>query len=99
MIRKRLPIILATCLWCLPVAAAAQTGAPQLGKSPVKDVVAAMTREEKATIVVGAGMSMGGANAAAAQGPAVGNTNLWRARCRRHHPGHPASRHPGRRPR
>ena len=76
MIRRRVPIILATCLACLPAGpAAAQTGAPQLGKSPVKDVIAAMTKEEKATIVVGAGMSMGGAGAAAAQGPAVGNTN------------------------
>ena len=76
MTRKTSPEILAVFLVFLSVGAvAAQTGAPQLGKSPVKDVVAAMTREEKATIVVGAGMSMGGANAAAAQGPAVGNTN------------------------
>ena len=31
---------------------------PQLGKSPIKDVIAAMTPEEKAHLVVGMGMSM-----------------------------------------
>jgi beta-glucosidase len=33
---------------------------PQLGKSPTKDVVAAMTNEEKVSLVVGAGMSLPG---------------------------------------
>jgi beta-glucosidase len=76
MIRRRPLFILAASLLCLPVGrAAAQTGAPQLGKNTVKEVIAAMTKDEKATIVVGAGMSMGGGNAAAGQGPAVGDTN------------------------
>jgi beta-glucosidase len=35
---------------------------PQLGKSPVRDVIAAMTNEEKVTLVVGAGMNMPGIN-------------------------------------
>jgi beta-glucosidase len=60
---------------------------PQLGKSPDKDVIAAMTREEKVNLVTGTGMRMpgqpaagaapGGAAAppaAPAQGPAVGDT-------------------------
>ena len=32
---------------------------PQLGKAPVKQVIAAMTLEEKASLVVGTGMRMG----------------------------------------
>jgi beta-glucosidase len=43
--------------------------APQLGKASVKDVVAAMTLEEKASLVVGKGFSMPGAG-----GPTVGQT-------------------------
>ena len=31
---------------------------PQLGKGPTRDVVAAMTREEKVSLVVGTGMNM-----------------------------------------
>jgi beta-glucosidase len=46
---------------------------PQLGKSPTKDVVAAMTREEKVSLVVGAGMRRPGAPADR-QGPVVGET-------------------------
>ncbi len=75
MIRKRVPRYWPRAWRACPSAWPPPRPAPQLGKSPVKDVVAAMTKEEKATIVVGAGMSMGGAAAAAAQGPAVGNTN------------------------
>lgn len=40
---------------------------PQLGKDPVKKVVAAMTLEEKVSIVVGAGMRMPGAPPAGGQ--------------------------------
>jgi beta-glucosidase len=48
---------------------------PQFGKSPIKDVIAAMTPEEKVAVVVGAGMSMPGLNLGAdRQGPAVGVT-------------------------
>ena len=46
---------------------------PQLGKSPTKDVVAAMTREEKVSLVVGAGMRRPGAPPDR-QGPVVGET-------------------------
>src|SRR5215831_4166909 len=45
--------------------------APQLGKSPLKEVIAAMTLEEKAKLVVGNGFRMPGNNA---QGPTVGQT-------------------------
>lgn len=46
-------------------------GLPQLGKSPVKEVIAAMTLEEKAKLVVGNGFRMPGARP---QGPTVGQT-------------------------
>src|SRR5215470_15051925 len=42
---------------------------PQLGKSSIKDVIAAMTLEEKAKLVVGNGFNMPGAG-----GPTVGQT-------------------------
>lgn len=51
------------------LSAFAQT--PQLGKSPVKDVIAAMTLEEKAKLVVGNGFHMPGNKP---QGPQVGQT-------------------------
>ncbi len=59
----------------LLAAGVAASGAdlPQLGKSPTKDVVAAMTREEKVSLVVGAGMRRPGASADR-QGPVVGET-------------------------
>jgi beta-glucosidase len=46
---------------------------PQLGKSPTRDVTAAMTREEKVSLVVGAGMRRPGAPPDR-QGPVVGET-------------------------
>jgi beta-glucosidase len=56
----------------LSIITSAQTQkAPQLGKSPLKDVIAAMTLEEKAKMVVGNGFRMPGNNA---QGPTVGQT-------------------------
>jgi beta-glucosidase len=70
----------------LPLAAAlvaasaslARAADPQLGKSPDKDVIAAMTKEEKAALVTGTGMRMPGQPPAqqppAQQGPAVGET-------------------------
>jgi beta-glucosidase len=53
----------------------AQTG-PTLGKDPVKKVIAAMTLEEKASLVVGVGMRMPGAPRpeAGQEGPVVGQT-------------------------
>lgn len=48
---------------------------PQLGKDPVKKVVAAMTLEEKATLVVGGSMRMSGAPSGnTPSGPVVGQT-------------------------
>jgi beta-glucosidase len=56
----------------LGIITSAQTQkAPQLGKSPLKDVIAAMTLEEKAKLVVGNGFRMPGNNA---QGPTIGQT-------------------------
>ena len=59
-------------------AALAHAADPQLGKSPDKDVIAAMTKEEKAALVTGTGMRMPGQPPAqqppAQQGPAVGET-------------------------
>ncbi len=40
--------------------ASAQNTAPQLGKDPIPVVIKAMTLEEKAKLVVGTGMSLGG---------------------------------------
>lgn len=48
-----------------------QAQSPQLGKSSIKDVVAAMTLEEKAKLVVGNGFSMPGTKP---QGTAIGVT-------------------------
>ncbi|WP_347158068.1 glycoside hydrolase family 3 C-terminal domain-containing protein [Pontibacter chitinilyticus] len=45
--------------------------APQLGKAPIQDVVAALTLEEKAKLVVGNGFSMPGVTP---QGPVIGET-------------------------
>src|SRR5215467_13724319 len=53
--------------------ASAQTGPtpPQLGKNPNKEVIAAMTLEEKAKLVVGNGFRMPGTRP---QGPTIGQT-------------------------
>lgn len=45
-----------------------QSSAPQLGKNTLKEVIAAMTLEEKSKLVVGTGMRFGG-------GPTVGETD------------------------
>ncbi len=69
----------AVCLvaGCLAGTARAQAGGgqtlPQLGKAPVKDVIAAMTREEKVSLVIGTGMRFGGLSPDMA-GPSVGVT-------------------------
>ena len=68
----------AALLASLVVATAASIGTaadlPQLGKSPDKDVIAAMTRDEKVNLVTGTGMRMPGQPPTAAQGPVVGST-------------------------
>jgi beta-glucosidase len=68
------PLVSVAALLLAPaVGARAGDALPQLGKSPTKDVVAAMTREEKIAIVIGAGMSRPGASPDR-QGPVVGVT-------------------------
>ncbi len=49
--------MLIICL-ILGVLAKAQTTLPQLGKAPIKEVIAAMTLEEKASLVVGGGINI-----------------------------------------
>ncbi|HVX49241.1 MAG TPA: beta-glucosidase [Chitinophagaceae bacterium] len=51
---RGLPLAIITLL-LFTVKIFAQPGAPQLGKSPLKDVIGAMTLEEKARLVVGMG--------------------------------------------
>lgn len=53
------------------VSAQPQKASPQLGKDPVKQVIAAMTLEEKAKFLVGNGFRMPGARP---QGPTIGQT-------------------------
>ena len=65
--------IAALALLAAATASALAADLPQLGKSPTKDVVAAMTREEKVSLVVGAGMRRPGMSADR-QGPVVGET-------------------------
>jgi beta-glucosidase len=54
---KKSVLIISFCLFCLPATfmLAQSTAVPQLGKASVKQVVAAMTLEEKASLVVGKG--------------------------------------------
>ena len=64
-------ILVLTCLFASVMFVSAQSSKslPQLGKSPVKDVIAAMTLEEKAKLVVGNGFRMPGITP---QGPTIG---------------------------
>ena len=55
----------------MSVSAQTGTGLPQLGKNSNKDVIAAMTLEEKAKLVVGNGFRMPGTRP---QGPTIGQT-------------------------
>jgi beta-glucosidase len=69
-----LRLLLRSCALAAAVATVASAAdPPQLGKSPTPDVVAAMTREEKVSLVVGAGMRRPGLPPDR-QGPAVGET-------------------------
>lgn len=53
------------------IAANAQEKIPQLGKAPLKEIIKAMTLEEKTKLVVGNGFRMPGATP---QGPVIGQT-------------------------
>lgn len=65
---------LLTAVCCLQ----AQTNLPQLGKAPIKEVINAMTLEEKVSVLVGKGMNLPGLPsndaAGATNGPVVGQT-------------------------
>ena len=60
------PVLLALCAVVAPAAEP-----PQLGTSPTRDVVAALTREEKVNLVIGTGMEFPGLPPEM-QGPAIG---------------------------
>jgi beta-glucosidase len=71
MCKKNLYHLFLFALISVPFFVTAQTkSVPQLGKNTVKEVIAAMTLEEKATLVVGKGFDMPGAS----NGPVVGQT-------------------------
>ena len=53
-------VLLSCCIAVLAMAKAQQENLPQLGKSPVSDVVKAMTLEEKVSLLVGQGMYVPG---------------------------------------
>ena len=67
------PFLLTGPLLIAIMSVSAQTGTalPQLGKNSNKDVIAAMTLEEKAKLVVGNGFRMPGTTP---QGPTIGQT-------------------------
>lgn len=70
--------VLSCMLICVASVALSAQNIPQLGKSPIKEVVAAMTLEEKVTVLVGGGMyvpgmpMMGTANPSEAQKRVIG---------------------------
>ncbi len=59
--------LLSAGLLVAAVSASAQSTAPQLGKAPISEIIKAMTLEEKAQLVVGAGFTMPGAGTAIGQ--------------------------------
>ncbi|MCJ8208985.1 glycoside hydrolase family 3 C-terminal domain-containing protein [Mucilaginibacter sp. RS28] len=63
--------ILGTALLCYGLQGIGQSKPPQLGKSPVADVIKAMTLEEKVQLLVGAGFNLSGATGT---GTGVGQT-------------------------
>jgi beta-glucosidase len=73
MIRSRIRCAVPALAVLAASTAASAADLPQLGKSPTRDVVAAMTREEKVSLVVGAGMRRPGLPPDR-QGPVVGDT-------------------------
>ncbi len=68
-------ILLRALAFSAAVATAPAQDLPQLGKSPTREVVAALTREEKVNLVTGTGMRMPG-QLQGAQAPAVGQTTI-----------------------
>ena len=74
MSQKDRSVLLASLLVATAASLGSAADLPQLGKSPDKDVIAAMTRDEKVNLVTGTGMRMPGQPPAAAQGPVVGST-------------------------
>ena len=50
----------AASLLAMAAACSSTPELPQLGKSPMKDVIAAMTTEEKVSLVLGTGMNVPG---------------------------------------
>ncbi len=77
---KRVLISLALCFAFFLTGIAQKANAPKLGKDPVKKIVASMTLEEKAGLVVGTGMRFPGAPPASTtpngqQGPVIGETH------------------------
>jgi len=64
----RLPLVL-FCAWAAIIPAQAQNNLPRLGKDPIAGVIAAMTLEEKANLVVGGGFHIPGSNFGGAPGP------------------------------
>ncbi len=82
---KRIVFFLFLCLAFFITGMSQEANTPKLGKDPVKKVIAAMTLEEKASLVVGTGMRMPGgpppsgtpganAPANAPSGPVIGRT-------------------------
>jgi len=70
----RLPLVLMTGLLATS-STIAQTAAPQLGKAPITEVIAAMTLEEKIALVTGEGMTWLGEMGENMRGPVVGQSN------------------------
>jgi beta-glucosidase len=69
---RRLFALVAALLAATSIVACKPAEPPQLGKSPTKEVLAAMTNEEKVSLVVGAGMSAPGVTLSPEmQGPAL----------------------------
>jgi beta-glucosidase len=66
-------VISALVLLAASAAVSSAVDLPQLGKSPTREVIAAMTREEKVSLVIGTGMRRPGLPADR-QGPAIGET-------------------------
>ena len=64
-------VFVVTILTCFSVNAQKETALPQLGKASIKDIIKAMTLEEKAKLVTGNGFRMPGAPP---QGPVIGQT-------------------------
>jgi len=72
---NRLIAILALAAFLASTSPLAAADAPQLGKAPIKDVVAAMTKEEKVSLVVGAGSgNITGNVRPERQAPVIGET-------------------------